>query len=56
MKQIHKEGNGNVFCGGEAMRDWKTLFKAALLLPDTKFVAIARKKYFDNKLIIPEKT
>lgn len=46
-------GNGTVFCGGEAMRDWKTLFKAAELLPAVKFVAIARKIYYDNSLKLP---
>ena len=49
-----KPGNGTVFCGGEAMRDWKTLFKSAQLLPNVKFVAIARKIYFDNTLKVPE--
>jgi glycosyltransferase involved in cell wall biosynthesis len=49
----YTEGNGKVFCGGEAMRDWKTLFKAANLLPGVKFVGIARKKIFDSKLKIP---
>ena len=47
-------GNGEVFCGGEAMRDWKTLFEAAKLLPAVRFVAIARKIYFDASLKIPE--
>ena len=47
------EGNGTVFCGGEAMRDWKTLFKAAEILPDVRFVAIARKINFDASLKIP---
>ena len=49
----YKPGNGTVFCGGEAMRDWKTLFNAAQLLPNVKFVAIARKIYFDTTLIVP---
>lgn len=49
-----KPGNGTVFCGGEAMRDWKTLFKSALRLPDVKFVAIARKIYFDSTLTVPQ--
>ena len=49
----YKPGNGTVFCGGEAMRDWKTLFNAAQLLPNVKFVAIARKIYFDATLIVP---
>jgi glycosyltransferase involved in cell wall biosynthesis len=47
-------GNGTVFSGGEGMRDWNTLFKAAELLPDTKFIAIARKKNFDTALEIPK--
>lgn len=49
----YSEGNGTVFCGGEAMRDWKTLFKAAILLPGIPFIAIARKKNFDTTLSIP---
>ena len=50
----YTNGNGSVFCGGEAKRDWNTLFKAALLLPDVKFTAIARKKYFDTTLAVPD--
>jgi len=46
-------GNKKVFCGGEAMRDWPTLFKAAKLLPSVKFVGVARRKLFDTKLEIP---
>ena len=49
----YNPGNGTVFCGGEAMRDWSTLFKAAQLLPDVRFVAIARKIYFDATLKVP---
>lgn len=47
------DGSGYVFSGGEAARDWETLFKAAELLPAIKFIIVARKKYFDNKLIVP---
>lgn len=47
------EGNGSVFCGGEARRDWNTLFKAARLLPNVQFIAIARKINFDTTLSTP---
>ena len=50
----YKPGNGTVFCGGEAMRDWKTLFNAAKLLPDINFTAIARKIHFDTTLKVPK--
>ena len=46
-------GNGSVFCGGEAMRDWNTLFKAAKLLPGVQFIAVARKINFDAFLEVP---
>ena len=49
----YNPGNKTVFCGGEAMRDWETLFNAAQLLPEVKFVAIARKINFDTTLLIP---
>lgn len=47
-------GNGSVFCGGEAMRDWETLFNAANILPEISFIAIARKINFNHNLIIPK--
>ena len=50
----YKPGNGTVFCGGEAMRDWKTLFKASQILPNVRFIAIARKIYFDTTLKVPQ--
>jgi len=38
-------GEGNyVFCGGINGRDWETLKKAALLLPDVRFVVIGPKR------------
>lgn len=46
-------GDGTVFCGGEAMRDWETLFNVANILPDVNFVAIARKINFDHNLTVP---
>lgn len=45
---------GYVFTGGEAQRDWETLFKACNKLPEINFVCIARKKNFDQTLIIPQ--
>ena len=45
--------NTYVFTGGEAKRDWDTLFKACRNLPDIKFVCIAREKYFGIKTDVP---
>jgi len=45
--------NTYVFTGGEAKRDWDTLFKACRNLPDLKFVCIAREKYFGIKTNVP---
>jgi len=42
-----------VFVGGEAARDWETLFRACENIPQIKFVCIARKKYFNQSLRIP---
>jgi len=46
--------NSFVFTGGEAKRDWETLFKSCRMLPVIKFVCIARKKYFNMFLEIPQ--
>ncbi len=46
-------GNSYIFVGGEAQRDWETLFNACYHVPQIKFVCIARKKYFDHSLKIP---
>lgn len=35
--------DGYVFCGGEAARDWDTFAAVARILPDTPFVAVARR-------------
>ena len=43
-----------VFCGGEAKRDWNTMLRASEACPELKFVFIARKKYLDPKLKLPE--
>lgn len=48
------EGKKYVFCGGEAKRDWGTLFKACLLTPNVSYVAVARQKYFDKALQVPQ--
>jgi len=45
--------NSYVFVGGEAKRDWETLFNSAKLLPEINFICIAREKYFNKKLVIP---
>lgn len=42
-----------IFCGGEAKRDWETLFKACRLTPDINYICIARKKFFSHELEIP---
>jgi len=47
-------GNGYIFSGGEAARDWKTLLKVAWMNPDYKFHFIARKQYFPANVAIPE--
>lgn len=47
------EGNGYVFSGGEAARDWNSLIKAAYLLPKIPFFFIARKKYFPKNITLP---
>ena len=47
-------GQNFVFCGGEAHRDWETLFAAATLVPDIKFVCVARKKFYNKSLNTPE--
>ena len=47
------QGNGTVFCGGEAKRDWLTLFKSANQIPEVQFTCVARKINFDKSLSIP---
>lgn len=42
-----------VFCGGEAKRDWNTMFKACKAIPQIQFLFVARKKYFDKNLVLP---
>lgn len=42
-----------IFVGGEAQRDWETLFHACDNIPQIKFVCIARRKYFNHSLRIP---
>lgn len=49
----YSQGDGTVFCGGEAKRDWLTLFKAATLLPQIQFTCVARKINFDKTLHLP---
>jgi glycosyltransferase involved in cell wall biosynthesis len=48
-----EESGGYVFSGGESSRDWHTLFKSAQMLPNIKFIIVARKKYFPSNLKIP---
>lgn len=43
-----------VFCGGEAHRDFETLFLAAQRLPDIKFICIARLKFFNSAIEKPD--
>jgi glycosyltransferase involved in cell wall biosynthesis len=57
--QVHEDNlnhfsKGNyIFVGGEAQRDWETLFQASEYLPEISFVCIARKKYFNHNLVVP---
>nr|WP_319267521.1 glycosyltransferase [uncultured Draconibacterium sp.] len=48
-----KPTSSYVFVGGEAQRDWETLFKACEANLNIKFICVARKKYFDSTLTIP---
>jgi glycosyltransferase involved in cell wall biosynthesis len=43
-----------IFVGGEAMRDWETLFKSCASIPQINFICIARKKNFNHSLLIPD--
>lgn len=45
-------GQNFVFCGGEAHRDWETLFAAAALIPEIRFVFIARKIFYKKSFRI----
>ena len=47
------EGDGTIFSGGEATRDWKTLLEVAAMNPELSFQIIARKKYFPQEIQIP---
>jgi len=46
--------NTYIFCGGEAQRDWPTMIKASNECPELKFIFVARKKYFDQNLVVPD--
>ena len=37
-----------IFTGGENSRDWSTLFRAAELIPEVKFLCVARKRLFSK--------
>ena len=50
----YNEGKRYVFSGGEAVRDWETLFNVALMDKNLQYQIVARKKYFNKKLIIPQ--
>lgn len=52
-KRDFQPGQRYIFCGGEAQRDWNSLFKACSNLSDLQFVCVARKITFDNSLRIP---
>ncbi len=54
IKAEKSDQNNYVFCGGEARRDWVTLFKACTLTPEIKYVGVARRKYFDTSISIPK--
>jgi glycosyltransferase involved in cell wall biosynthesis len=49
---IHRKSY--VFCGGEAQRDWTTMIKASKECPELKFIFVARKKYFEQNLVVPD--
>jgi len=53
IKEFSK-GNGSIFCGGASFRDWNTMFSVATLLPEMKFVCIARKESFSFTNEIPK--
>lgn len=44
FRKEFEEGNGYVFCGGMNGRDWKTMVKAAYLLPEIRFVIVGPRK------------
>jgi glycosyltransferase involved in cell wall biosynthesis len=51
-KFIHRRSY--VFCGGEAQRDWATMIQASKECPELKFIFVARKKYFEQGLVVPD--
>lgn len=53
IENVDSQNLGYVFVGGEAKRDWQTLFDACKKLHSINFVCIARRKYFDHSLQYP---
>ncbi len=54
INKLEIKDKGYIFCGGEAQRDWKLYLDIATLLPEIKFIGIARKKFFSPQWTIPE--
>ncbi|MDI6840033.1 MAG: glycosyltransferase [bacterium] len=50
---INNSNNYDVFSGGEAKRDWETLFNAAVLNPEISFCVVARRKTFNIAKVPP---
>ncbi len=54
IRESRKTGEDYIFTGGEANRDWELVMKIAQSLPHYKFRCVARKRFFDHNLSIPD--